>query len=769
MDPRPSDARIAAAEDAKVAAAAAATLEEYLSPAVWDLQTSFDGNAAGERYSSSSHPNVVTLSLATLRDNASLVTSCVEGVGAFSNACGDAYVHRGNFLTAALCPLLRRLGDDNVKVSDAAAAALRVVAHNAGHGVDVGVGAGGTRKPGSGSSHQSAVAALVVANADHVVDMLSRHLRHLDDHPDAPSFFAAVFGGEVGAARAALPLLREPLGRALDAISIQRRRKNWRHACAFLGVAREVCRAVSLEGEEGLRDARNAAATVAPLRELLREMEDRRADAAAAAADDDADDDDDASVDATLAAVIQNSPHRAACAAINVPAIITDWCVRVRSAASSSALASDVLAASAPLLQSEDAKTRIRAADACREAVLALAVVERQAKEETATHETLKRLYPHDVPVIVSEAETPKKLLPRVHALWPHLVMSLGHRLGPAVKPDALKASLELLIATATASKGGFIARRVASELWPWLRRVIDRGVAHVGGLGGEFGGVASSRLDKLYVADEAKENVFEANEKAVVTVTVADDVAPRQTDAVRISIFDAIARMCEDEDARGAIADVAGCATRAALPFAVGDASSASSRRPSSETNQNKTTGEVRRAAERALRGLAKVDEDAVWCALASVATGRRGAETPTPPRWDGAFYTLVPIRPRSRGERRSLKTFSPGVSLRPGSHAFNPDTPRRLSTPLLTPMNSTPTSLCMDPRPSGNANANGRTKVRRRDETPLPTLPSFREISPLPRGGDAEVNARASKAAFAIMATCGMAGVAVGGGDGK
>ena len=122
MDPRPSDARIAAAEDAKVAAAAAATLEEYLSPAVWDLQTSFDGNAAGERYSSSSHPNVVTLSLATLRDNASLVTSCVEGVGAFSNACGDAYGHRGNCLTAALCPLLRRLGDDNVKVSDAAAA-----------------------------------------------------------------------------------------------------------------------------------------------------------------------------------------------------------------------------------------------------------------------------------------------------------------------------------------------------------------------------------------------------------------------------------------------------------------------------------------------------------------------------------------------------------------------------------------------------------------------------------------------------------------------
>jgi len=47
------------------------------------------------------------------------------------------------------------------------------------------------------------------------------------------------------------------------------------------------------------------------------------------------------------------------------------------------------------------------------------------------------------------------------------------------------------------------------------------------------------------------------------------------------------------------------------------------------------------------------------------------------------GAFYlTLVPIRPRWRGERRSLRTF-PGASLRPGSLAFDPDTPRRLSTP--------------------------------------------------------------------------------------
>ena len=44
-------------------------------------------------------------------------------------------------------------------------------------------------------------------------------------------------------------------------------------------------------------------------------------------------------------------------------------------------------------------------------------------------------------------------------------------------------------------------------------------------------------------------------------------------------------------------------------------------------------------------------------------------------------SITTLVPIRPRWRGERRFLRTFAV-VSLRPGSLAFNPR-PRRLSTP--------------------------------------------------------------------------------------
>jgi len=47
-------------------------------------------------------------------------------------------------------------------------------------------------------------------------------------------------------------------------------------------------------------------------------------------------------------------------------------------------------------------------------------------------------------------------------------------------------------------------------------------------------------------------------------------------------------------------------------------------------------------------------------------------GVDTPHTAKWMVRYYTLVPIRPRSRGERRSLRTFAV-VSLRP-SLAFNP-----------------------------------------------------------------------------------------------
>ena len=72
-----------------------------------------------------------------------------------------------------------------------------------------------------------------------------------------------------------------------------------------------------------------------------------------------------------------------------------------------------------------------------------------------------------------------------------------------------------------------------------------------------------------------------------------------------------------------------------------------------------------------------------------AGLRRGRQGAASVS----GASHLTPVPIRPRRRCERRSSRTFA-GASLR--AHlAFTHPRPRRLSTPLLTPMNSTPTSL--------------------------------------------------------------------------
>jgi len=75
--------------------------------------------------------------------------------------------------------------------------------------------------------------------------------------------------------------------------------------------------------------------------------------------------------------------------------------------------------------------------------------------------------------------------------------------------------------------------------------------------------------------------------------------------------------------------------------------------------------------------------------------------------------YLTLVPVRPRRRCGRRSLRTL-PGDSLRPHL-AFNPH-PRRLSTRTDAPLNSTPTSLRADRRRLSGAR---RERFRRGEKT--------------------------------------------------
>ena len=93
-------------------------------------------------------------------------------------------------------------------------------------------------------------------------------------------------------------------------------------------------------------------------------------------------------------------------------------------------------------------------------------------------------------------------------------------------------------------------------------------------------------------------------------------------------------------------------------------------------------------RAAEEVRDAMAEQNESALRADVANLTSEAR-------PR----SITLVPIPPRSRGERRSLRTLLPGARTHlsaqgPSRRSIPTHTPRRLSTPLLTPMNSTPIS---------------------------------------------------------------------------
>jgi len=118
------------------------------------------------------------------------------------------------------------------------------------------------------------------------------------------------------------------------------------------------------------------------------------------------------------------------------------------------------------------------------------------------------------------------------------------------------------------------------------------------------------------------------------------------------------------------------------------------------------------------------------LWTELQGRAAARRHRRA-APRLGPGAFFFayLVPVRPRRRGERRSLRTLSSpgGASLRPpGSLASFNTRPRRLSTPLLTPLNDGPSTLRTrsrgDPtaasgrRAGGGPNRTIRTPPRRR-----------------------------------------------------
>lgn len=626
------------AETSETVAASRGVLQEYLSREVWDLPTSFDDIP----FDDISLARTGYYTLATLRDNALLTCLAAEGVGVIAQACGADFVRRGAFLPQALCPLLQKLGDPAATVSDTAGDVLAAIAEVGGF-VHPPESDGGNNRV----SREGPVSRLVAANADYVVDMLSRHLRHLDDHPGAARFFAAVLGRHTGAARRTLPLLHEPVRRALDSMGIDARRKNWRHAGTFLGCLREVSDATEAEARTLLEAANKAVDVIRPLHDLIEEMErvrsehfddeDTEEEGAAAAAQ----------MEASMRGVIDASAHSDRAKSVDIPAIIVEWNRRVRHESSLSRLVDGVLSSAAPLLESTDPRVRLAAAEVCSASLGAIAACDACSAPETAVYDTVKRLHPHDVPQTHGDNERPVRLLPRVHQLWPHLMMSLGHRLGPDILPEPFKASLELLRRCAEVSGGDFIARRMSTDAWPQLARVLKVGVKHADSES------LVKRMETLYLGadgdtffDDVRPDVDEDGLGGGKRGRETASSAPQKTETVRRAIMKTLADIGASERSRMALRDVAAAAVSVVAPFAVTSGSDGkSSPGPSAAPSPVLTS-----LARDAVKSLATVAPDAVWTALAVNATGHSGAPTPAAPRWTGRLGAGLPTLPSFR-----------------------------------------------------------------------------------------------------------------------
>ena len=545
---------------------------------------------------------------------------------------------------------------------------------------------------------------MVAANADYVVSELSRRLRRLADHPDAARFFAAALGRRASSARLLLPLLSEPVGRALDALSIARRRAHDGDVAALLDVARSVADAVEEDAKAMAVEAEEARAEARPLAAMLDEMREfqEENDANFPGEEETSSADDPERSAKNLRSLVASSPHRDACVSFDASATMSAWRRRARRQSNLSRLATSVLSAAAPLMESSDDGRRVSACEACASALRALRGVEICVETDRETLETVRRLFPGDAPDAAEESQSrPAKLLPRVHAAWPHLAAALGHRLGPAASPEPLRAALATLETAAKVSGGSFIARRFARDAWPNLAVVLERGVPRAAKT------TVASRLEQLYhLGDGTRRHGGHAaigeNHSAIASSSAADAEddasASRRSESARRFIFQTMANIAANETSRGALTDVARLAAEQTTERAL--------RRGGDER--------TRTAAEAAARGLAAVDPDAAWLRWTLEATGRDESPTPVAPTWKQTDGT------------------KDGIDGTVGVHS--------------------------ESRVCGSGSGSEWTSS-------LPTLPSFREICPAPKASTPE---RRARDALALLTSCGLAAVRVEDGGG-
>ena len=494
------------------------------------------------------------------------------------------------------------------------------------------------------------MSALVSKNADYVVDALSRRLRRLEAFPDAARFFAAVLGSNPagGAARDLLPFLRDPIARAAEAISVTGRASFFPGpaassddgVCAFMRIMAQTSRAAAAEARAADDEIAEATRALEPLARAMA-MAKREKSAATERRDDDEDDDDDDDEARKSSSLESLSSTDVSSLTRSLPALLASWRRRQTRLSRTSKLCAVMARASAPLAESGDARRRRLASEALASSLRACGFLASSFASDTPVRDALRALFPEEVPEddSIPIQDRLVKVLPLVHEIWPHLVVATtGQPRGPSLRPAAFAASVDAIRACAEVSQpgnGGFVSRRFLRDAWPGLLRALRHGVPSLDRKRDEI----TRRLERVALIDG--KTMTAMYEYASNARLLPDGIEPgtettRASATVRTCVLSLLATLASDERTREAMTDVAPFALAAVVPFAVGEADGESSRLPSSKSRDDASFSfRVRARAIDAVTALAAVNADAAWMELASRATGRDDAPVPAAPRF--------------------------------------------------------------------------------------------------------------------------------------
>ena len=605
----------------------------------------------------------------TARENALLACLLIEAVGSTACACGSAFVKTGGFLPTALVPLLLKLGDENALVRAAAEATLFRVADIGGFfEKETTSSSARTSRAANPEDVSAAIGALISANADYVVDALSRRLRRLEAFPDAARFFAAVLGsGAGGAARNLLPFLRDPIARAAEAVSVAGRASFFATgrrdpddgACAFMRIMTQTALAALAEARETDDEIAEAAKALAPLTRARAEKNLEAAERSHVARSETERASDDRSEEDETRALEALSETDASVLTRALPPSLSSWRRRQTRLSRTSKLCAVMVRAAAPLMESGDPRRRRLASDAFAASLRGCGALAASFAKDATVRDALRGAFPEDVPEddAIAPEERVVKVLPLIHETWPHVAVALtGQPRGPSVKPAAFAASIDALAACAEASQpgnGSFVSRRLLRDAWPGLVRVLKLGVPSPDA---KADASLAARLERVALIDgKSMTASYAATNGAAPSRLLASagasdgghvdarriDDPSRETPASSAATTRASAtarmsvlRLLETLASRGATAeatrDVAPFAIAAAVPFAldeVGGLGFELARR-------------LKQRAIAAVAALAAIDPDAAWMELAARATGRDDAPVPVAPAFAAAAH---------------------------------------------------------------------------------------------------------------------------------